>query len=695
MMPVATAGLLQAALKEELQQLEPQFLPLFGAGRERLAVPTARTHAALKMLVALTRFFPAEHRVRNAGKQLEMIWPPLVHEPRGAVAGKLLHYYFRVRQDLLGTPAAALQQQLQDMVQAGIDQTLRNPGTEHGVDCLQRLQQLAVFLPELPTPALPPARLSTLVQLYKWQQQLELAAAAEHPELTAAQQVLTPWLEESRDRCAVLYAASDGSLGYFCQSGLARSLWQLRWLPAFAGDAAKTEWLAAAGDNCLDLHLAGTTPHADLVQDWLVTLFTTSRVRAAEPSSNTPAEPVLDPVLQVAYEQELAHYRTQVLETLAQGAPLRVTAHLITMLYKATWIFTAAASKHWARLSHCAYRVAVQFWRIKQPLPMECHAVLWRMWLALDTPVAPDTLRNWRESLLQHWPNWTGDGKRVIALQADAERAMPLDAVPLLLSGSFATLVWVPAESFGESPASEVSRQLLQELTLLEKGAAAMKVWPLEQLCTLLIAIFEAHLREAAVLPATLLQTAHRQLVNMLDQSAAWQEAQCDESLIRELEAWLTHRSVSREPMPGMEAHAMNTSALQLREQLLAHLGPLATVLERPVRLQLDMGGVGLDEGRVAQVVDCLRPLVKFMLLDRSVDTHGRHAMHKPRVSTLTVTLRATSATLILSVAEDSHEEALPQSEVQRLQRRLPGTAGPLVCESRAGLGRCFSLTLL
>ena len=64
-------------------------------------------------------------------------------------------------------------------------------------------------------------------------------------------------------------------------------------------------------------------------------------------------------------------------------------------------------------------------------------------------------------------------------------------------------------------------------------------------------------------------------------------------------------------------------------------------------------------------------------------------------MSTLTVTLRATSATLILSVAEDSHEEALPQSEVQRLQRRLPRTAGPLVCESRAGLGRCFSLTLL
>lgn len=693
MMPVATAGLLQAALKEQLQQLEPQFLPLFGTGQERLAAPTARTHAAMKTLVALTRYFPAEHRVRKAGKQLELIWPPLVHEPRGEIAGKLLHYYFRVRQALLGTPSAALRQQLQDMVQADIDQALVAPNAAHLADCLRRLQQLAAYLPELQ--AWPPhaAQLSALAQLFSWQQHLELAAVGEHPELTVAQQVLAPWLQETRDRCAELGTASDWSLGYFCQSGLARTLSQLRKLTAFTGDVAMTTWLEEVGDNSLDLHLAGATPHKDALQDWLVRLFTTARARAAEPSIGPCSEAELDPELQAVCEQELARYRAQLLEVLAEDSPLRVTAHLITMLYKASWIFAAAARKHWARLCHCAYRVAVQFWRVKQPLPAECHAVLWRMALGLGTPVSASDLRSWREGLLQHWPNWTDDGKRAIALQADAEQATPLDAVPLLLSGSFATLVRVPAASFGETPAPDISGQLLQELTLLEKGAAAMKVRPLEQLCSLLIAVYEAHLREAAVLPATLLHAAHRQLVNMLDQSAAWQEAQCDEALISELETWLAQRSTCREPVPGVMPHAANSCELQLREQLLAHLGTLAAVLERPVRLHLDMGGVGLDESRVAQVLDCLRPLVKFMLLDRSVDTRGRHAMHKPRVSTLTVTLRA-GATLILSVSEDSHEEPLPHAEVHRLQRRLPQTAGPLVCESRAGLGRCFTLTL-
>lgn len=694
MMPASTAGILQAALREELQQFERQFLPLFATDRERLAAPNSRTHTTLKTLVALTRYFPAEHSVRKAGKQLELIWPPLVHEPRGAVAGKLLHYYFRVRQDLLGTPRAALRQALQESVQALIDETLVSaPDAARITDGMQGLQQLAVFLPEFPVRVPYAKRLSPLAQLYWWQQQLELAAAGEQPGLTAPQLVLAPWLQETRERCAQLCAASDWSLDYFCRSGLARSLWQMRGLTAFAGDEALTGLLEKIGDHCLDLHLAGTGPQAEVLQAWMVRLFTTSRDRDTGQTDSEQTETVLNPEAQAVYEQELTRYRLLLQEELAEGTPLPLTACLITLLYKLTWIFAVAARKPWSRLCYCAYRVALQCWRGKRPLPAQCHAVLSGMALALGTQVSADELRCWRECLLQHWPHWTGDGKRPIALCPDAEQATPLDAVPLLLSDSFTTLVRVPAGSFIE-PAAELCRQLLQELTLLEKGAAAMKVWPLEQLCTLLIAVYETHLRDGAELPLILLQLAHRQLVHMLDQSAAWQEAQSDEILIRELEDWLAHCSACREPFPGIEPHPAEKGELLLRELLLTHLGTLAAVLERPVRLHLDMGAVKLDDTRMTQVLDCLKPLVKFMLLDRSVDTRGRHAMHKPRVSTLTVTLRSTSSTLVLSVGEDSHEDALPQAEVNRLQRRLPKLAGPLVCESRAGLGRCFTLTL-
>ena len=61
------AQVLHLAIEDAVQQLEPQLLPLFGTGRhtrEAAQRPTARTQMALKMLVALTRFFPEEHRVR-------------------------------------------------------------------------------------------------------------------------------------------------------------------------------------------------------------------------------------------------------------------------------------------------------------------------------------------------------------------------------------------------------------------------------------------------------------------------------------------------------------------------------------------------------------------------------------------------------------------------------------------------------
>jgi hypothetical protein len=244
----------------------------------------------------------------------------------------------------------------------------------------------------------------------------------------------------------------------------------------------------------------------------------------------------------------------------------------------------------------------------------------------------------------------------------------------------------------------DLSSELLQELALLEKGAAAMKVWPLEQLCTLLIAVYETHLRDEVALPATLLQDAHRQLVRMLDQSAAWREATAVPALVQALELWLRDslelKSACREPSgTGLLADGGDCEQT-LRAYLLSCLGTLASVLERPVRLQLDVGGVKLDASRMMQVVDCLRPLIKFMLLDQSVDARTRQAMHKPRISTLAVTLRATSARLTITAGEDSHEEVLHAAELQRLQRRLPKVAGPLACESHAGRGRSFTFTL-
>jgi hypothetical protein len=743
----AAAGILQHAIKDAVQQLEPQLLPLFGAGacnkrndqrdegrndgRNNRARATQRTHTALKTLVAITRFFPEHHRVRRAGNQLEMIWAPLVHEPTGAAASKLLQYYFRLREDLLDTPGHALRRAMRELARGAIDAAQGDYDPVQAEACERRLQQLAAFTPvdEAPLNQAGIASLcNPLARLCAWQQALEPGTVdMQHATLQALHPLLLPDTLALLDHCTALCRASNWTLDYFCNSGLAHSLWQLRGIARFSGDTALVQSCDALDDQCLDMHLGCTRPSSAAVQQWFTRLF---GIAQAQPHvAALPLDTSVAPEMpgRAVYERELAGYRKQIQAELhPQHATLKASTALVTLLYKLTWVFAAAEQHAWSRLCQCAYRVALQHWRIRRPLSAALQQVLARIALDPGSQQATTTLRQWRTQLLHDWPQWTDDAQRPIALRHDADHVVTLDAVPDLLSGSFTTLVQAgrvaqasathpfaaqrsPAQpqgaQAGEPPSCQVllhdlAAELLQELTLLEKGAAAMKVWPLEQLCTLLIAIYETHLRDEAGLPAGLLQEAHRQLVRMLDQAAAWREVQFEASLVQKLEDWLREstaaRALCREPDAGAAtADAGNDNSEQaLRTHLLSCLGTLAPVLERPVRLQLEAGNLQLGVACLAQLLDCLRPLIKFMLLDQSVDTRMRHAMHKPSVSTLVVSLRTTSATLVVTVGEDSHEDVLAPPELQRLQRRLPKAAGALACESRAGRGRSFTFTL-
>jgi hypothetical protein len=723
----AAVNLLHLAIEDAVQQLEPQLLPLFGGGaptrreggaREPAAPrPTQRTHAALKMLVALTRFFPEDHRVRRAGEQLELIWPPLVLEPRGAAAGKLLHCYFRLRQDLLDTPEQALRRAMQEELRTAIDSAAASGNYARIKACDARMRCLSHFLPAGSVDIAQLETLGPLARLFRWQQLLDAHAGA--AESDASSRLLLPDMLAVLDRCIALCRSSDWSLDHFCNSGLARGLWQLRGMARFMRSAPMALQIEELEDECLDMHLTGAAPPDNAIQQWLARLFAVvhdrNSVSAAGPAPSAPPELPF----RALYDEELAKYRRQLqaelqceldglpVEATAQPQPLRVSAPLITLLYKLTWVFAAAERQDWARLCHCAYRVALQFWRLRRPVSAACEAVLQKLALQPGAHVEGALLRQWRWQLLQDWPNSGGNNRRPIALRPEGGHVVALDAVPDLLSASFTALV--QAGRLAELPSAsacqpyfqvlvqDLASELLQELALLEKGAAAMKVWPLEQLCTLLLAVYEIHLRDEVELPASLLQDAHRHLVRMLDQSAAWREAQPAPALVQALEAWLRDQgeaqSACREPQ-GTSLVDGGDCEQTLRAYLLSCIGTLAAVLERPVRLQLDVGAVRLDAMRMMQVVDCLRPLIKFMLLDQSVDTRTRQSMHKPRISTLAVTLRATSATLAITASEDSHEEVLGAAELQRLQRRLPKGAGPLVCESRAGRGRSFTFTL-
>jgi hypothetical protein len=251
----AAADILRHAIEDAVQQLEPQLLPLFGGGArhrrgeragrgecDEAVRPTQRTHTALKTLVALTRFFPDEHRVRRAGHQLEMIWPPLVHEPTGSAAGKLLQYYFRLREDLLASPEQALRGAMHAQVRGALEAAQASYDPAQAETCERRLQQLAAFVPRKNLEMLPCATsLSPLARLCAWQQVLEFASCdARTAPLRSLHPALLPDTLALLDNCTALCRASDWSLDYFCNSGLSRGLWQLRGLARFSGSAAFT-----------------------------------------------------------------------------------------------------------------------------------------------------------------------------------------------------------------------------------------------------------------------------------------------------------------------------------------------------------------------------------------------------------------------------------------------------------------------
>jgi hypothetical protein len=263
-----------------------------------------------------------------------------------------------------------------------------------------------------------------------------------------------------------------------------------------------------------------------------------------------------------------------------------------------------------------------------------------------------------------------------------------LDAVPEVLASAFAKLV---SATFDATPESETWSRLASEVRLLERGAAAMKVQPLEQLCTALLGMYEAFAGAEAMLPLPLVRRAHAALIDMLDRSAAWQQVEPVPELVAALTACQREAEGCREPDPGQNAVALTAECL--RQDVLEFIGTLSAALDRPVRLQLESSGVLLDPMSAAAVMSALKPLVRYLLLDPGVDARSRRQLHKPRVSTLAITLRGPEP-LVVMVGEDSREELVAPAELERLRKRLPDAAGALVCEARAGIGRCFTFTL-
>lgn len=699
--PAAACQYLREPLAEAALQLQLQVMHALRG--QRSAMHTL--HSGQKTLVALTRFFPPAHPVYETGSKLARIWPPAPAAVATAAGERMLQDFFRLLQELGPKPVAELCQCLLLRLQQLEAGSAAADSPWHFADFLRQLRQLQCFVAPAEQPLVQDSIGAPVSDLHaQWRYCLHAAAIkAAEPAASAPAVMLAPFRRRLLLDVARLVVASDGTLTCYCTSGLAVLLRQSRALARFCMDESAVSDLLALEDDCLDFHLAGEPVSRADLRGWLARCLRLLEQNAATRRQEAPRPAQApDPRLRALLASELERYRAVLQELLivagdSQG--LTVSESLFTALYKLTWVLNAVACPALSRVCHCAYQLCMQYWRLRRALPLAVITVLQE----LATRLAPEgvalipaaVLRAGQWHLLQAWPQPGVDGKLPIALAPETQlqqQVVSLDAVPLLLSGAFATLVQVERDWFEAGRLTDARRKALQqELAMLEKGAAAMKVWPLEQLCTLLLELHAGGSSNEEAEVADLLWQAHSRLLDMLDQSAAWHEARTDPVLVQRLQDRLERHNGCREP--AVAESPVNATTV-LREQLRAYVRQLATVLERPVRLQLVTAAVQPDAQTCTQLVACLKPLLKFILLDNAVDTRSRRAVHKPLTSTVSVALHHNRGLLVIDVADDSQERTLAATQLHDLQRRLPKTAGALRCTVRAGQGRCFTFTL-
>ena len=383
-----------------------------------------------------------------------------------------------------------------------------------------------------------------------------------------------------------------------------------------------------------------------------------------------------------------------------------VSQDLLTYFYKLQWVSLAVNLPQLSSLCGCFWQLLLQHWHHKLALGAATLQVLQTFCTRLEsvqTPLENDV--SWwplQNRLLRLWPALESkDEMPILLLDKKSKNAIYPDGlitlarVPQLLSGAFTALVNANRHWFVSYKNLAAHRiYLQQELLLLERGAAAMRLPALEQLCAFLLELHSAlddH-TDAETFPAELLWNTHQLLLNMLDQAAAWQDPELDMVLVSRLQSWLGQTLACdkiqiQEPPPVLQP-----SWLQLSNELTRQVKILAAMMELPVRMVLAQPSMQLSVPTLQLLEQSLRPLLKFIMLDSTQDGNSRSAVHKPVINSINISVQAQHQALVVIVEQDSHEPPPPRL-LRTLQHKLPRAAGKLTCAVNTGTGRTFRIS--
>lgn len=593
------------------------------------------------------------------------------------------------------------------------------------------LQKLARILPALLQTRDSASLMRLLQWLYALQQQLQpaagLVAAAlwllQKPAGKAAPSIaawLASWLRQQQREVVAGVVTTHGVYTTFAASAQAQLLQQLisRWrsndltppvlstllrqLRALLHFTADMEMQHDFDDVAAQLGVMFVHPplgsDAAQLQCW-ETLFL---LLQAQPRRRPQVSPCADIELLQAAQTDLSRYRPRLDHFLQQAAANSTTLlsqDVMTLHYKLPWILAAAGQTALARLYHCWYQLLLLYWKYKAPLPAAALDLLTQTTATLNlqqwsTLTAAQTL-DWQLRLLQLWPTVPATAVQQVALPPTTASLVELTAIPVLLSRSFDSLCNCNAEWFVDVAALSPHHAALQEeLLLLEKGAAAVRIHEVEIFCSQLLALHHKVGLQPQGFPGALLWRSHQHLLALLDEAAAWQPPQLDLTLIAEMKRWLQDRHGDYWPVMVREpALSPLQSADALLQRLREFVDAVVLLIDQPLRFDATV----VSPLSVAALPACelaLKPLLLALILEQAHATDQRREALRPHATVIGVVLAETAEGIWIDVSDEGHDSISPQHTLKRLRARLPDCVVQLSSETTPGFGRRFRLLI-
>jgi len=699
----------------------------------------------LQKIIFLARFFPNQHAVYIAGKKLLRVGPPLLFNNNSEIKSSLLHYYFQALFGLQLSPVAVLQQLLHDRVKkleidfsgvANCSTAAKNLDIPLNATTalLTSVMKFCAYKVEPSTIFMSPNKSanqlnSDLIALLQGDMYYQMYSPFADQKRDVATYILHPYcdslLEALIDNCM----KSAWSLTHFSSSVLPHLCNNLQKIAQFLDDHLMHNSCMALEATLITLHACNEEPAADTLDRLLVLIFCLRRgeevsaallaLQAVLSGAEAEAEAeeyekdkprLMDETMAGVFVQEVQLYQCYIQNFLLAVSPKSQTSavsqDLLTCFYKLHWVSLAVKLPQLSSLCGCFWQLLLQHWHHKLALGAATLQVLQKFCTRLEsmqTPLENDV--GWwqlQNRLLRLWPALESkDEMPILLLDKKSKNAIYPDGlitlarVPQLLSGAFTALVNANRHWFVSYKNLAAHRiYLQQELLLLERGAAAMRLPALEQLCTLLLELhstLDDH-ADAETFPAELLWNTHQLLLNMLDQAAAWQDPELDMVLVSRLQSWLGQTLACdkiqiQEPPPVLQP-----SWLQLSNELTRQVKILAAMMELPVRMVLAQPSMQLSVPTLQLLEQSLRPLLKFIMLDSTQDGNSRSAVHKPVINSINISVQAQHQALVVIVEQDSHEPPPPRL-LRTLQHKLPRAAGKLTCAVNTGTGRTFRIS--